>query len=247
MTKTQTISLAGLAALALLLPTGGAHAATYVKQGPGGDLLGNAYLTSGTIGDPLSEIDGVFSTPSATSIQAIPDLFQIDLTGLAPFSATTVGTNGSVYDTQLFLFNSLGNGIEFNDDDPSQLLPGGIQLGAGATLPPIMLSAGIYYLGIGVEGTAPQSTTGGTSSNIFPYPLTDGSSFTAVDGPTGPGGAGKLSNWSITSDDAETGSYSILLTGAAIAVPEASPVALLGLSGLLLAVVLRRRRAASPA
>ncbi len=237
MTKTQLTQAAALASLALLLPLGGARAQTYVKQGMGGDLLSNAFEPFGTIGGPLTEIDGTFSTSSATSTQGVPDLYLLDLTARTAFSATTVGTPGTAYDTQLFLFNASGYGVYENFLDGSQVLPGGIQIGAGATLPADYLPAGIYYLGIAPEGAEPQSAGG----NIFPNPLADGVSMTDVYGPTGAGGSGPLTKWSITSDDVDSGSYTITLTGAAFAVPESPVLALIGLGLLPLALAIRRR------
>jgi hypothetical protein len=146
--------------------------------------------------------------------------------------------SNAAYDTQLFLFNANGMGIVYNELDPIQVLAPGFQIGAGATLPDESLTAGLYYLGISPEGAAPQSAGG----NIFPNPLTDGVSDTAVYGPTGVGGSLPLSKWSISSDDVDSGSYVIQLTGTGFAaVPEPSPFALLGLGLLPIALTIRRR------
>src|SRR5207237_7688478 len=59
---------------------------------------------------PLHTITGRLGASDA-------DVYRINICDPATFSATTV--NGTVVDTQLFLFRSDGRGVTADDDDPS--------------------------------------------------------------------------------------------------------------------------------
>ena len=67
-------------------------------------------MTSGVFG-PLTQITGTISSTTDR------DMFEIFITGGGTFSATTVGTPGTVFDTQRYLFDSTGKGVYANDDD----------------------------------------------------------------------------------------------------------------------------------
>ena len=236
----------GLAVLALL-PVTGAQGATYTKQGYGGNLPSNAETTYG-VGE-LDAITGALSyqtlgSERTTINQSVADLYAIDITGLMPFSATTVGTTGDpsnplsdLYNSVLYLFDSTGKGVLDNDDDPNASF--GSE--ARSTITSSALTPGLYYLGIGTYGDEP--TSGG--GLIFPDQTDPTVDSTQTYGPSGPGGTQSLSGWKLTSEDVEAGTYTIALTGANYAmIPEPPPLALLASGGFLLAACLRRRRRA---
>ncbi|NNE35453.1 MAG: T9SS type A sorting domain-containing protein, partial [Rhodothermales bacterium] len=96
------------------------------------DLTGAAY----------TEIVGEFSTVSDI------DLYKINIVSADSFAATTEINFGTHLDTELWLFDSNGLGVYFNDDSPNRatdmsLLPRP-QGGLGPQAP------GVYYLGVGV-------------------------------------------------------------------------------------------------
>ena len=166
-------------------------------------------------------------------------MFQIFISNPAAFSASTLtlspgGVNG--FDTQLFLFNSLGLGIVANDDNPSGSgSQSSIPAGNSFTM---TLAPGIYYLLIDGSGRYPVSQNG----LIFPNFTSNNADPTVVYGPTGPGGALPINGF--TGNSSEGGKYSIALTGAQfVVVPEPSTVVAIasGLTLLLFASHRRRR------
>jgi hypothetical protein len=74
----------------------------YSEVGEAGSLPGTA---QGTSGAPLTSISGTISSNTDA------DMYQIFISSPGTFSATTVGTGGSLSDTQLFLFDTDGLGI----------------------------------------------------------------------------------------------------------------------------------------
>lgn len=193
---------------------GAAQAATFFESGDAGQLLN----TGQVVGSGFDKIAGNLSNTFDV------DLYKIELPdGL--FSATTVG--GSNFDTQLFLFNSSGLGIVFNDDVIGFKAPSTIQ----ATL-----SAGAYYLGISGWNIAPVSSSG------LIFPLNDSVSnnvYNALNGPTGPGGSQPLNGWVPSVTDQNGGDYQITLS---TSVPEPSSLAgWILASGLGLFGCVRRR------
>ncbi len=77
----------------------------WIEDGDAGDLPDTAQVPSGT--GNLAAITGTLDPSDA-------DMFRIRVCDYANFSATTVG--GAAFDTQLFLFNTDGMGVSFNDD-----------------------------------------------------------------------------------------------------------------------------------
>jgi hypothetical protein len=145
-------------------------------------------------------------------------MFAVWVTDPAAFSATTVGTTGTLENSQLFLFDAAGFGVYANDNDPgggtlSSTLPAGHAFG-----PP---TPGLYFLAIsGSSNWDPVSAAG----IIFPTSPRSG-----VFGPSGPGGGAPISGWS---GFGSFGSYTITLTGAAAAgaaapIPEPSTIVLM--------------------
>jgi hypothetical protein len=206
---------AGLLLLATAALTAPVSAQTWAEVGDAGDLPATAQAPSGSPG--LTAITGTISSGSDA------DLFQIFLLG-GPFSATTVGTPGTLGDTQLFLFDSAGMGLLGNDD----------AVGLRSTISSGSLPAGSYYLGITGFNRDPISAGG----LIFP------STFSGQHGPTGPGGAQPLVAWS---GGSSAGSYTIDLTGVTgvAATPEPGSMALLAAGALPLLRRLRRRAPAA--
>jgi hypothetical protein len=203
-----------------LFLAGFASAQIHNEIGDAGQAVGTAQAT-GPQGNPLSSIVGSIS--SATDA----DLFFVFLSNPASFSATTVGL--SLVDTQLFLFTLSGVAVYTNDDDPGGLSVGSTLPAGNASGP---LSAGTYILGIAAAGYNPVDFA---NRLLFAAGLP-----TDVRGPAG-GGEGPLNGFSNDSAT-EFGAYTINLTDAASAVPEASTYALLVFAGAVMTVWRRRRR-----
>jgi hypothetical protein len=217
MKKIPATALAAAAMLALALP---ATAQTWDEVGDAGDLPGTAQVTVGA--GPLTSITGTVSSGTDG------DLYQIFITGGGTFSATTVGTPGTLLDTQLFLFNGAGIGVYANDDTVGSARS---TLPSGNPLTPT--TPGLYFLAITGFDRDPVSSAG------FIFPNTP---FQGVFGPTGPGGRQPLSGYD--GPGQFTGTYTIALTGAEFAViPEPGTLTLLGASALGLLAYSRRRRA----
>jgi hypothetical protein len=160
------------------------------EVGDAGELPGIAQITTGS--GPLTQINGALVGSGSPRV----DMFAISISAPAGFSATTVGTSGTLVDPQLFLFDSLGQGVYANDDSGGTLQPTlPLPAGTGPTTP------GIYYLAISSFDNDPQDAL-----NQLIFASTP---FTGVFGPNG--GVGSINNWSIQGSE---GSYSILLTGA---------------------------------
>lgn len=222
------------ALVALGLTASGVHAQTYTKTSYPGNVPPNAQNTYGT--GALNTIVGSFTTTSTASTASNPDLYRIIITGTSPFSATTVGPDTTIFDTQLFLFDSTGAAVYANDDASD--------FTKGAFLNPVNpVAPGVYYLGVAAYGAIPRAGTG-AAFDMFPntYDDTTGDvGFTGLKTPT-PGVTGPLTNWFLSGADVETGTYSIALTGTTYAVPEASTWVSFGASALLLLAVIARRR-----
>lgn len=163
-----------------------------------GDNIETAQIVSSGSGVALESISGNLS------INDSADVYQIFIRGDGTFSASTV--DGTVIDTQLFLFDAGGFGIYGNDDAAS--CDGCFQstLPAGDDLTPT--TPGIYYLAISEFEVEPISEGGRIFPNAFDTESTD---FTSIVAPTGTG-----SNLPLTGFDSEgfeRGDYTIALTG----------------------------------
>jgi hypothetical protein len=90
--------------LALTALTATALAQVWSEQGDAGDLPETAQSTGN---GALAQIQGNLSADDV-------DMYAIYITDPANFSASTVG--GATFDTQLWLFDSDGKGVVFNDD-----------------------------------------------------------------------------------------------------------------------------------
>lgn len=215
-----------LAVSAACLGFTGALHAQYIETGDAGSSAGTAQATGSAGGQVLGSIAGTLSSTDDA------DFFLITITNPTLFSASTVG--GSLVDTQLFLFTSGGAPIYLNDDADGtslqSLLPAASALGPQA--------AGTYILGVSVSGVDPVNSSNQTlfAPATFSTDLRGPASnaFGTV--------AGVFNNASF----ADSGAYTISLTGAATAaVPEPAAGALFAAGAALLAAALRRRRTAA--
>jgi hypothetical protein len=176
--------LTGVAAAVLL--SGIANGQTWNEDGDAPDSL-PGQLTQGS--GPLTLINGV------TDANSDVDIYQITITDAGSFSATTEGL--TTIDTQLFLFDSDGNGVVHCDDSVG-----------GSTLQSTLTSQfipgpGTYYLAVTTYNNDPDSGSGLIWLN---------SPFRSERQPDGPGAPGPLAFWTPASGD--TGTYGVALTGA---------------------------------
>jgi len=140
-------ALAAIATVALALSMQqSVQALTWAEVGDAGDLPGTAQLTVGT--NPLTAITGAIGTSTDA------DMYRIHISNPAAFSATTVGTVGTLGDTQLFLFDLAGMGVYANDDN----------VGTRSTLPAGNINGpttvGDYFIVITSWDTDPTSVGG---------------------------------------------------------------------------------------
>lgn len=168
------------AALALSYPL---SAGIFIEVGEAGETLATANVTTGA--GPLTTIRGTLidkagSEGAPTTKPVTPDgpigsspvddidLYQIFIPNTAAFSVT-VSSNLSVdNDSQLYLFDSAGNQVLFNDDRTlGDAFP---QFDLGALTGP----AGIYYLGFVLYHTDPVLNPTLTSWNRSPAPFQTG-------------------------------------------------------------------------
>ncbi len=215
--STATVALAAIA----LLATDTVHAATFTEIGDAGETLSSVQeIPEGSL-----TLDSISGTVLPSNAPNDADLFRIFIDGGGSFSATTVG--GAAFDTQLFLFDSNGRGVYTNDDTAN---PSSSQSTLPANNPLTPTQPGFYYLGISGFNYDPVSANG----EIFPA-----TPFSAVVGPTGPGGGAPLTNFEGVNDG---GSYNITLTGAR-AVPEpASTAGIVAFGALSAGLALKRSR-----
>jgi hypothetical protein len=202
--------------LTWLLAASAASAGIWTEVGDAGDLITTGQVTSGS--GPLTLING------SVAANADADLYQISIVDEAVFTASTKTQYGgsTAFDSRLYLFNSSGMGVTFNDDDP-------VYGGLGSTITSTFVTTnGLYWLAISKYPLSPNGTNGGFIWNANPY--------NTERAPDGPGAAFPLASWTGAFPGGSPLAYSIALTGAAF-VPEPATLALLGLALL----ALRRR------
>ena len=210
------------------LACGVAYGDVVIASGAG-PLLPSAEDLSGTT---VTEIQGSRSSdPNDVS------LFEIDILNPLDFSAITVDAGPfGIPDTELFLFDSTGLGVYFNDDidfsNTLSCLPSSDlsnpcptpAAGLGPALP------GIYYLGIARSADGPLDAS---NNEIFTNVLS-----TDVVGPND--GVGPLAGWDnfvFTQPNFDLVNYDIDITGTT---PE--PATWILSAGALLAIGMFRRR-----
>jgi Ca2+-binding RTX toxin-like protein len=153
------LSLAGVVVVASGGPAG---AVSHAEVGDAGDLLANAQVPSGS--GALTQITGTVSAREDV------DLYKICVDSNAAFSATTSGTAGTLGDTQLFLFNATGQGVEMNDQDT----PAGPGPTSNRSTLPLAHNpgptSGTYYLAISAYDTDALTAPSPGGFLIFPEP-----------------------------------------------------------------------------
>ena len=223
--------LSAVAVLALICASS-ARADTVVASGAG-SLPGTAQDLTGM---NVTEITGSIMD------QLGVEMFEIDITNAAGFSAMTVGPGAfGIPDTELFLFDSSGMGVYGNDDidggntfracrrqvvsNPcSSSRPGGVG----------PMTDGDYFLAITRSANSPLD---GSDNYIFTSVLS-----TDVVGPNA--GTGPIADWDggvFTNPDFDLVNFDILLTGTT-AVPEPGTWALIAAG--FVGIFLRRKQLA---
>ncbi len=227
----KSILISIFSGLTALMLAHSASAVIYTEVGDAGQSLGTAQNTGAGVVQPLTSIFGSLLTD--TDI----DIFAINISDFASFSATTVNTLTGNLDTALFLFTSAGLPVYANDDDA-----GGMSV--GSTLPPGNPLGpqvnGLYYLAISLSGAEPVNF-----ANQLLFAM--GNTSTDVRGPN-PIATGGLSDWDtslVFGGGQFPAGYQIDLTGAQTVVPEPSTYALCGLGVVLLLLAMAKRRRAA--
>jgi hypothetical protein len=156
---------------------------TWFERGEAGAMPDSAQVCAG-MGN-LTRIVGSLGTGDT-------DMYRISVCDPANFTATTVG--GAYFDTALYLFDTLGNGVSFNDDEPGDTMQ--------SLLTPVMVPGeGVYYLAVTAAGRRPLSW--------WAQPLWEDEPAVAERRPDGPG-VGPVAMWS---GWPEGGMYRVTLTG----------------------------------
>jgi hypothetical protein len=160
----------------------------WAETGDAADLPLSAQTVAGS--GPLTGISGDLGANDV-------DMYLIDVCDPATFSATTGA--GTSIDTQLFLFQTSGIGVAFNDDigdfEPQSRLTNAFLTGGGN-----------YLLAISGYDRDPINEIG--------FQLWNDTPFVGERSPDGPGGASDITGWNGSSAGAGTGPYLIRLTGA---------------------------------
>jgi len=153
-------------ALVMFALTNAAFAVSYSEIGDAGELLATAQVPTGS--GSLTSISGTLIN-TASPINDDIDLYKIHISDPNEFSVTVSATLSEDNDAMMFLFDSAGAQILFNDDGSAGNLP---QFNTGdLTGNP----AGNYYLAFNLFETLPNLTAGSLSGwNRNPDPFQTG-------------------------------------------------------------------------
>ncbi len=157
---------------------------------PADDLPASAQVPAGS--GSLASLDGSLGVGDAA------DMFKFTICDYVNFTASTVG-NPAVQDTQLFLFDELGNAVQMNDDTPAG---GTLQSSMGAEF---VLANGTYFIAVSHYDNDP--------NNAIPAAIWADTPFNVVRAPDG-GHGGDLQPASWDTANVTSFAYSIALTGA---------------------------------
>jgi MYXO-CTERM domain-containing protein len=215
---------------------GAAQGQIWAESGDAGALPGSAQVISGNV----TTITGTLG-PTPADI----DMFCFNIVDAPNFVATVTVFAGASTDSQLYLFNSAGAGVAFDDDSGLGLFSmisndhtinlGGPPDTVGQSNLITNSGNGLHYLAITRFDTDALNLAGGTqlANGIWH----DGSPYAGPFAPDGPGSANPvLAGWATASSVGAPIVYTITITG----VPAPGALALLGVAGL---VGTRRRRA----
>ena len=211
MNKSKLMATAGVCAA--LASARSANAGTWSEVGDAGNSLVTANIPAGV--GTLTAVSGTLSATDGV------DIYRIQITSVAAFSVSL--QSGASFDTQLFLFDSLGLGITHHDEISGTVLQSRI---TGANVP----SAGVYYLAVSSFDHDPMNIAGQEIWSDTPY--------TTERAPDGPGRTGRLASWGGT--PGAGGAYSMAVAGAGFTlIPTPGTAVLVMLGGLTIS---RRKR-----
>ena len=157
---------------------------------PADDLPASAQVPAGS--GSLASLDGTLGAGDAA------DMFKFTICDYVNFTASTVG-NPAGQDTQLFLFDELGNAVQMNDDTPAG---GTLQSYMGAEF---VVANGTYFLAI--------SHYDNDVNNAIPAAIWADTPFNVVRAPDG-GHGGDLQPARWDTLNVTNFAYSVALTGA---------------------------------
>lgn len=199
---------------------------------------------AGSLPGTAEDLTGMNVTEITGSImdQLGVEMFEIDITNAAGFSAITVGPGAfGIPDTELFLFDSSGMGVYGNDDidggNTLSCLPSAVVSNPCSSSRPGgvgPMTDGDYFLAITRSANSPLD---GSASDIFTI-----LNSTDVAGPNA--GTGPIADWDggvFTNPDTDLVNFDILLTGTT-PVPEPGTWALIAAG--FVGIFLRRKQLA---
>ncbi len=215
------MKIAALSLIAALGTSSVAFGGIWTESGDAGDMPGTAQGAAGS-----GSLTDIFGTVSALTDA---DMFIINITNPAAFSATTNVSPLTMTDTTLYLFNLDGTGIAKNDDVSASNYLSNFPVGASQYA---SIAPGQYILAVAGFAFAPFNITPPTTLADLMF---DVNTFTGVLSPQNPG---PILGWA-DAGAYDSGDYHITLTGAEL-VPTPGAAAMFGLAGL---AITRRRRA----